>query len=368
MTIKPAFANENIPVVFSSDNGYALYLGVCIRSLIANSSSNHNYDIVILDGGISDTVKQDILDMQKQNVSIRFINIDPYLKDYDLSIFSLRIHFTLATYYRFFLPIIFQEYSKVLYIDCDTVILNDVAELYQIDIKDNYIGATRDIEIIRTGEHHPPSTDYYYKVLKMKDHKNYFQAGCMICNITKMLEINFTQKLIERLKEIKTPRFVDQCVLNSLCEGKVKFIPQNWNYTWHIAIMNKVYEPDIPEPYLRQFKSAQTNPYIIHFTAVGVKPWLNPALEKAHYFWFYARQTPFYEEILYRNLKVKAEPPRIDLSPVRAALQLTADKIKYWRYKLLSRITFGKKRKKYKNKRKELKKRIKMAKDFLKGK
>ena len=47
MPVKPAFANENIPVVFSSDNGYALYLGVCIRSLIANSSSNHNYDIVI---------------------------------------------------------------------------------------------------------------------------------------------------------------------------------------------------------------------------------------------------------------------------------------------------------------------------------
>lgn len=368
MNLKPAFAKKNIPVVFSSDNGYALYLGVCIKSLIINSSSDYNYDIVILDGGISETVKQNILNMQQKNVSIRFIDIAPYLKDYDLSIFSLRIHFTLATYYRFFLPIIFQQYSKVLYIDCDTVILKDIAKLYQIDVKNNYIGATRDIEIIRTCEHNLPSSDYFYKVLKMKNHKDYFQAGCMICNITKMLEDNFTQKLIDRLKEIKTPRFVDQCVLNSICEGKVKFIPQNWNYTWHIAIMNKIYEPDIPEPYLTQFKSAQSDPYILHFTAIGIKPWLNPALDKAHYFWKYARLTPFYEEILYRNLKVKIEPPQIDFSPVKAALSLTTDKIKYWRYKLLSKITFGKKRKKYKRKRKELKDRLKMAKNFLKGK
>lgn len=46
----------------------------------------------------------------------------------------------------------------------------------------------------------------------------------------------------------------------------------------------------------------------------------------------------------------------------------TKNKIRYWRYRLLSKITFGKKRKKYNQKRKELKARLKQVRAFLKGK
>jgi hypothetical protein len=33
-----------------------------------------------------------------------------------------------------------------------------------------------------------------------------------------------------------------------------------------------------------------------------IKPWKNPSCELAEYFWQYARKTPFYEEIIYKNI------------------------------------------------------------------
>lgn len=53
---------------------------------------------------------------------------------------------------------------------------------------------------------------------------------------------------------------------------------------------------------------------------------------------------------------------------IRNIFLYTQNKFKYWKYKLLSNITFGKKRKKYKQKRKDLKSRLKQVRRFLKGK
>ncbi|MDR2107163.1 MAG: hypothetical protein LBO73_01410, partial [Holosporaceae bacterium] len=51
---KPAFGGNSVSVVFGSDDNYAMYLTVALRSLIDNSSRNRKYDVWILDGGISE--------------------------------------------------------------------------------------------------------------------------------------------------------------------------------------------------------------------------------------------------------------------------------------------------------------------------
>ena len=61
--LKPAFNRNNIPVALSSDNNYASYLAVTIKSIIANASAKYNYDIVILEKSISDIYKKLILKM-----------------------------------------------------------------------------------------------------------------------------------------------------------------------------------------------------------------------------------------------------------------------------------------------------------------
>ena len=71
------------------------------------------------------------------------------------------------------------------------------------------------------------------------------------------------------------------------------------------------------------------------------------------------------EEILFKNLNTNNA---MVLTFVRETANYFKNKIRYWRYHLLSKITFGKKRKKYKQKRKELKARLKQVRAFLKVK
>lgn len=367
-SIYPAFKENNIPVIFSSDNNYAEYLGVCIKSLIANSSSYKNYDIFILDGGISSEHKTLINSMVQNNISIRYIDVHPYINQYSKEIFYIDLHFSIATYYRFFLPEIFANFDKILYLDCDTVILEDVAKLYDENIDNYWLAATRDIEVIRSmHKAYKYNYQYFMEFLKLQDYHNYFQAGCMVLNLKAMRANNITDKLIKALKEIKTPKYVDQCIMNVVCQGKVKFIKQNWNYTWHLPFVDKEFSSFIPEPYRTDYLEAYKKPYIIHFTGMNMKPWENPSLDNAKYFWNYARKTPFYEEILYKNLTSK-NTTILNMNLVRDIGNALQNRYLYYIYKILSKITFGKKRKTYKNKKSQLKFKIRQVKQFLKGK
>lgn len=352
---------EIIPVVYSCDDNYAAYLGVSIKSLIENSTFSHQYKIYILDGGISEVNKKRIKSLEKSNITIEFVDVSPIMDKFDLSLFKLSLHFTIATYYRFFLPQLFPNFSKLCYIDCDTVVLKDIALLYETDIKGYYLGVTRDIENIKSCNQNKEYKKYYYNTLDMQNHLDYFNAGVLVCNIEKMKSDNLTEQLIKTLEKIGNPRYVDQCILNSVCEGKVKFISQNWNFTWH-TIFDKNYQQYVQSPFLEAYEKAAQDPYILHFTGCGLKPWLNPSLENSEYFWTYARLTPFYEEILFRHT-VNSQPTTI----TQTGKSVTADdkvnmlrlRIKKAFYSYLAKLTWGGLHKKYKEKRKKYKEQIK---------
>jgi lipopolysaccharide biosynthesis glycosyltransferase len=79
--------------------------------------------------------------MKTKNISIKFIDIKPFLKNVDLSTFGLRLYFIMSAYYRLFLLKIFSSYDKLIYLDSDMLVLKDVKELFDIDVGDNYVGA-----------------------------------------------------------------------------------------------------------------------------------------------------------------------------------------------------------------------------------
>ena len=145
MAIEPAYKNNNIPVVFSVDDNYAPYLSVCLQSLILHSSKKYNYDIWILDGGLGKDRQTRILKLinNTPNISIRFFDITSFseLGNYT---FSISNHASIANYYRLFIPIIFENYTKLLYLDCDLLICRDVSQLYNTNLDGSMLGAIND--------------------------------------------------------------------------------------------------------------------------------------------------------------------------------------------------------------------------------
>ena len=129
-----------IPIFFAVDDFYSDYLCVTLQSLIENSSSKYDYMIYVLIDELSEENKRILLSMQQSNVKIEFASVTEKLRKICEKL-HMRDYYTKATYYRFFIPELFPQYDKGLYLDCDIVMTVDIAELYNTELGDNYIAA-----------------------------------------------------------------------------------------------------------------------------------------------------------------------------------------------------------------------------------
>ncbi|EAL6990538.1 hypothetical protein DSX85_08855, partial [Campylobacter jejuni] len=120
----------------------------------------------------------------------------------------------------------------------------------------------------------------------------------MLYNIKKCLEINFTQKCFEKLEELKEPPIVDQDVLNAFLEDQVLFLPLKWNCTWFLKTYLTDYRYILPKEILEEYNEAYASSCIFHFNG-HVKPWNSFLSPRSELWWHYAKQSIFYERMLY---------------------------------------------------------------------
>ena len=264
--------NKEIPVFFAVDNGYIPFLSVALRSLIDNTSKENIYAIKILYTNVTEENKIKIKKYETENISIEFVDLNKQLEEIKEKLYT-RNYFSNTTYYRLFIPELYPEYDKAVYIDSDTVCLSDIAELYNTDMGDNLIAAVSD-GVVQTLK---PFQDYVERVVGVADYNNYFNAGVIVMNLKELREYKFEEKFIYMLGKIRFEVAQDQDYLNRLCKGRVKIIDYSWN---RMPIMGK--------------RDGEIN--LIHYN-LGAKPWYFDDVLYQEYFWKYAEKTEFYNEI-----------------------------------------------------------------------
>ena len=294
--------SKEIPILLSSDNNYLPYLAVTIESIKANNRARAKYKIYILEEKINENNKKNIFLMQNDYTEIYFININDYIKNIDTSIFTTINHFTKAAYFRFFIPDILKQYDKAIYIDCDLIVNHDLKDLFDIDMNSYCIGAIIDFWLQFSIYNDDNKKQYLTKILGMKRPEKYFNSGVMLLDLKKLRSTNFTQKCIERLEKIKNPRYVDQCIINSIFDGDFFFFVLKWNVQCNVIYDIENFENKIPLQLAKQFLASKDNAYIIHYCS-GNKPWNKVGKEHYELWWQYARKTTFYEQILFNNIK-----------------------------------------------------------------
>lgn len=293
---KPAFSSKNIAVAFASSNEYVPILGEVLQSVCENASNNYNYDIIILSNNITQNHKEALLRIpNSDNISIRFFEISAYLNDRK---FYVRDHITAMTYVRLAVLDIFQNYEKVLYLDSDITVNRDLADLYCIEMGQNYIAAVRDS--VMSGWCNGLNREqikYNQSTLKLKDVSSYFNGGVLLFNLKEFRKKYTTEYLLD-MAASKDWKWFDQDVLNIVCEGRTLLLPQNWNLMVHVWT-DPEQLPEYFAPYdnYRAYQLARKDPWIIHY-AGHVVPCFNAYVDKAEYFWHYARKTEFYEILL----------------------------------------------------------------------
>ena len=276
--IKPAFLENNIPVCFACDNDFAKYTAVAVQSVVENMSKSFNYDIFVLNENFDTETISKFEGLSCDNLSVRCVDVNKYVSDIDSKINDVTNRKKIV-YYRFFVPSIFKNFEKIIYLDSDLVVENDISELFSINIEDNCIGAVNDLFMRILLQRSLNWQNYLKLVLKMEIPENYFQSGVMLFNIPKMLENNIEEKLLDRLNEIGEPMIVDQDIYNSVCQNEVRFVEPVWNYDRNIELLIDEYDYSNDEinKIIKIYEKIKENPKIIHF-AGSMKPWQYPTI------------------------------------------------------------------------------------------
>ncbi len=268
-------ATDAVKVVFAVDDRYIPFLAVAIESLVEHSSKDNYYLIKILHTDVSSENKKKIEKYKADNISIEFVDLNYYLQKVKDKLYT-RDYYTNTTYFRLFLPELYPQYNKVLYLDSDIVILDDIANLYNINMGDNLVAAAPD-DIIQSNK---VFQDYVEKVVGVSDYKHYFNAGVLLMNLDQLRKFNFQEKFVYLLSTIKFSVAQDQDYLNRLCKGRVKLLSVAWD---RMPIPNdKIKDEDIK---------------ILHFN-FACKPWHFEDVLYKEFFWEYAKKTEFYNDII----------------------------------------------------------------------
>ncbi len=286
---------EIIPVVFSTNDTYALYCYLAIYSLLKFADKNNKYDIRVFMVSLSkDNIKL-LEGLTNEYATITCMNVTSYVKDADLRGLSF---FTVETFYRLFISQILPEYRKVIYLDSDLLVLHDITPLFHTEMNGHPIAAVHDVVCSYLAEH--------AKELGL-EMKNMFNAGVLVIDTDEYDRQKIRQnglKALEKDYRNKNRKFiyVDQDVLNVTIYRDVEFIDDRWNFQWeYMWRLDSIYDE-----YRERYTRASKGPWIIHY-AGDRKPWSYPSLPFADCFWDLADETGITRKIVESSIRAERE-------------------------------------------------------------
>jgi lipopolysaccharide biosynthesis glycosyltransferase len=167
-------------------------------------------------------------------------------------------HLTAASLLRLRLPSVLDGIDRVIYLDCDLVVLNDITTLYDTDLLDLPLAACLDFWLTGAPPFAPPGWDvgewhkFLSEVVGLADWRTYFNAGVLVMDLNRFRNtglVHAAEQFLERTS-YKTP-FVDQEALNHVIDGAFVRLDSRWNV---LAALG------------------HSNPWIIHYAGPN-KPW-----------------------------------------------------------------------------------------------
>lgn len=299
---QPAFAENNVPVVFAANDQFVPYMATMMYSVMVHANPQCNYDFLVLHTDISpknDAMLHAMLGAFP-NVSLRLIDVSAYTSSFSFYTAN-REDFSEEAYYRLLIPEVMEGYDKVLYLDGDMVALADVAELYQTDLGENLVASSRDLCGLMS--YYNPLEDrrkYRDAVLKLKNPNDYFITGMLLFNVPAFRAAYPHDYLLEFAASRDWLQH-DQDVLNVLCEGRTKLVSASWD-----VIKPELYQR-MPAEYRRELDDSIEHPKIVHFGG-AMKPWVSLDAPFGELFWRYAAQTPYIQEIIRRRIYLDKPP------------------------------------------------------------
>ncbi|MBQ6727456.1 MAG: glycosyltransferase family 8 protein [Clostridia bacterium] len=288
------YHKKEIPLVFAVDDNYAPFLCVALRSIMDNASTDYYYKVYILNTGLCEDNKKRIVGIAEElsdDLSVDYVDVADRMDEIKDKT-ALRDYYTNTTYFRIFIPSLFPQYDKILYLDSDLVFLDDISKLYNTDLGDNIFAAIHE-EAMSEFDVLGVYSEQFLGVERMR----YFNAGLLVINAVEYRKADVERAFINLMTEHKFRVAQDQDYLNVVCKGRITYLDVGWNKT------------PIPD---MTFDDKDIK--VIHYK-LNFKPWRYDNVRYQEPFWKYAKETPYYNDLItMRERYSQAEKDRDELA------------------------------------------------------
>ena len=277
---------NKIPIVLATDNNGIPLLSVTIISILENKHNSTFYDFYILcSNNVSNNSKKKLNEIFHQYPNTKWNYI--YMENIFDSLIQMIDHIPQPTYYRLKMADLLPKYyNKAIYLDIDTIILEDLSEYYNINLDNYYIAGVKAYAYINDTD---INTKKYYDSIGLFDISSYINAGVTLWNLKKIRDNSMTPKLCElALHNYKSQ---DQDVINLAFYNHIKCL--SFKYNFMTKYLEKSYKCRLDNFKLQEcVEESIETPIIIHY-ADKKKPWYFVNSAFANIWWKYAKQSPF---------------------------------------------------------------------------
>nr|WP_026327894.1 glycosyltransferase family 8 protein [Selenomonas bovis] len=274
----------NINIVFACDSNYAQHATVAMMSILKNTVDPTRIVFYLLDDQIDLSVKRKMrTSIEQAHAAIHFCEVaaDQFAS------FFVSGQLSRAAYFRLemghLLP---STVERVIYLDCDLLVLDDIAALWDHDMGGHPLAAVMDLGIMAS------SKDWRGKQERLGFSKRdrYFNSGVLMVDLAAWRAHDYGRQA-EQLAAKNAYRHHDQDALNALFHRNWQPLPLRWNVippVWYLffKILRR-------RDFRRLAIEARQHISILHY-AGGYKPWeydVYTAFNAKYY--EYLRQTAF---------------------------------------------------------------------------
>ena len=259
---------ECMNVVYASNDGYARHLGTSLYSLLDRNRDFAEIDVYVLTLGLSAENQEKIREIAGHfERKISFCNVDDLREriGYEVDTGGFDISVMLRLFMWYMLP---ESVERVLYLDCDTVVLQSLKHLWKENLEGNVVGAVMEPTIYQAVK----------ESIDLGEEDPYYNSGVLLVDLKQWREQNIQGKLLEFWKRKGGKLFAsDQDVLNGTLKGQIHTLMPRYNFFTNyryfsyreLVRQGKTYRAVTP----RELQMAKKHPSIIHYMG-DERPWV----------------------------------------------------------------------------------------------
>ena len=270
-----------VSIAYITDRTFFYNTAVSIVSLKENKNAESRYDVYLVVVDIEKELWEKLYNLNDDNFRIQVIPKENLHQEFQKEDFPV----TSTALIKFELPTVLGNLDKVLYLDGDMLIQEDLTDLFETKLGENYVGAVVDILAM---EQIPSAL----AKLHCK-HSLYFNSGMMLMNLRAMRDDNIPAQLLKYKKE-GINYFMDQDALNVVLGERVIFLPIRYNYM--VTIEEAHFDNEVLEKYHVDFNKTRIEreqaAAILHLTGAQ-KPWKYKMSYLTDLFLSYYKKSPY---------------------------------------------------------------------------